>query len=247
MPRTEVTIDTEDGSCAATLHTPAGDGGWPAVILYADAGGVRDTFDAMADQLAGLGYAVLLPNIYYRVGSYEPFDLATAFSDPGERERVTKLAASLTGDMVVRDGAAFLDFLAGRDEVTGSGVGTTGYCMGGRLSLIVAGNYPDRVAAAASFHGGNLADPADEHSPYKLADRIRGTVYVAAAANDAFFPPEQYERLERAFNTAGVRHTMQTYPAAHGFAVPDNPTYDAAAADRHWTALADLYGAALHA
>ncbi|HWN36247.1 MAG TPA: dienelactone hydrolase family protein, partial [Pseudonocardia sp.] len=154
---------------------------------------------------------------------------------------------SLTGDMVVRDGAAFLDFLAGRDEVTGSGVGTTGYCMGGRLSLIVAGNYPDRVAAAASFHGGNLADPADEHSPYKLADQIRGTVYVAAAENDAFFPPEQYERLERAFNTAGVRHTMQTYPAAHGFAVPDNPTYDAAAADRHWTALADLYGAALHA
>jgi carboxymethylenebutenolidase len=246
MPRTDVTITTQDGSCAATLHTPAGDGGWPPVILYADAGGVRDTFDTMADRLAGLGYAVLLPNVYYRVGEYKPFDMATAFSDADERERVMALAAGLTGDMVVRDGAAFLDFLTGRDEVTGGGVGTTGYCMGGRISLIMAGNYPDRVAAAASFHGGRLADPDDEHSPYLLADRIRATVHVAAAENDASFPPEQYERLARAFTTAGVRHTMQTYPAAHGFAVPDNPTFDAAAAERHWTALTDLYGAALH-
>ncbi|HEX4357878.1 MAG TPA: dienelactone hydrolase family protein [Pseudonocardia sp.] len=247
MPRTEVTIATQDGSCAATLHTPAGDGGWPAVILYPDAGGVRDTFDAMADRLAGLGYAVLLPDVYYRVGGFAPFEMATAFSDPGERERVMKLAASLTGDMVVRDGAVFLEFLAGRDEVTGSGVGTTGYCMGGRISLIMAGNYPDRVAAAASFHGGRLADPEDEHSPYLLADRIRGTLHVAAAENDASFPPEQYNRLEEALRTAGVRHTMQTYPAAHGFAVADNPTYDRSAADRHWTALADLYAATLHA
>ncbi|HEX4246964.1 MAG TPA: dienelactone hydrolase family protein [Pseudonocardia sp.] len=247
MPRTEVTIDTEDGSCAATLHTPAGDGGWPAVILYADAGGVRDTFYAMADRLAGLGYAVLLPNFYYRVGEYEPFDVATAFGDPAERERLMKLSASLTGEMAVRDGAAYLEFLAGRSEVTGTGVGTTGYCMGGRLSLITAGSYPDRVAAAASFHGGRLADPEDTHSPYLFADRIRATVHVAAAENDASFPPEQYERLEHALTTAGVRHTMATYAAAHGFAVPDNPTYDRAAAERHWTALTDLYGAALRA
>jgi carboxymethylenebutenolidase len=113
--------------------------------------------------------------------------------------------------------------------------------MGGRISLIVAGHYPDQVAAAASFHGGRLAAVDDPDSPYLLAGRIRAAIYVPAAENDDSFPPEQYERLQRALTTAGVKHTIDTYPAAHGFAVPDNPTYDAAADERHWTALTDLY------
>jgi carboxymethylenebutenolidase len=117
----------------------------------------------------------------------------------------------------------------------------TGYCMGGRISLIVAGHYPDQVAAAASFHGGRPAAVDDPDSPYLLAGRIRAVIYVAAAENDDSFPPEQYERLQRALTTAGVKHTIDTYPAAHGFAVPDNPTYDAAADERHWTALTDVY------
>jgi carboxymethylenebutenolidase len=245
MPRTDVTIPADDGACAATLHTPADQGSWPAVILYADAGGVRETFREMADRLAGLGYAVLLPDVYYRSAGYAPFDLATVFTDPAERERLTTLAASLTTDRIVADARAFLDFLAGRPEVSGTAVGTTGYCMGGRISLIMAGRYPDRVAAAASFHGGRLAATDDPDSPYLLAGQIRATVHVAAAENDNSFPPDQYERLEQALVTAGVEHTMATYPAAHGFAVADNPTYDDAAAERHWTALADLYGAAL--
>jgi carboxymethylenebutenolidase len=241
MPRTDVTVLTEDGACTATLHTPSSRGSWPAVILYSDAGGVRETFGAMADRLAGLGYAVLLPDLYYRAGGYTPFDIATVFSDPVERERLASLAASVTAEMHVRDAGAFLDFLANHSEVSGTGVGTTGYCMGGRISLIVAGHYPDQVAAAASFHGGRLAAEDDPDSPYLLAGRIRAAVHVAAAENDSSFPPEQYERLQQAFTTAGVKHTIDIYPAAHGFAVPDSPTYDAAADERHWAALTDLY------
>src|SRR5882672_6265191 len=102
MPRTDVTVRTEDGACGATLHTPSSGGSWPAVILYPDAGGVRETFGAMADRLAGLGYAVLLPDTFYRTGGYAPFDLATVFSDPAERERLMSLAASVTPEMMVR-------------------------------------------------------------------------------------------------------------------------------------------------
>jgi carboxymethylenebutenolidase len=245
VPRTDVTVPTEDGVCPATLHTPSSDGSRPAVIIYPDAGGVRETFLAMADQLADLGYTVLLPNVYYRSGEYEPFDLATVFSDPPERERLMALMGSLTGDAVVRDAGAFLEFLAGRPEVSGTGVGTTGYCMGGRISLIVAGHFPDRVAAAASFHGGRLAAEGDPDSPYLLADQIRAALYIAGAENDGSFGPDQYERLDKALTAAGVRYTLVTYPAAHGFAVPDNATYDEAAAQRHWTAMADLYAANL--
>ncbi|NUU23877.1 MAG: dienelactone hydrolase family protein [Streptomycetaceae bacterium] len=245
MPRTNVTIDTQDGSCAATLHTPA-EAGAPAVILFPDAAGVRETFAAMADRIAGLGYCVLLPDIYYRV-TYTPFDAATVFGDPDEFARLRTLAAGLDTSMTVRDTGAFLDFLATRPEVTGTAVGTTGYCMGGRMALLAAAHYPDRVAAAASFHGGRLAPDDDPDSPYLLADRMRATILIAAAENDGTFPPDQYERLKSALVNAKVRHTMETYPAAHGFAVPDNPTYDPQTAERHWTALEQLYATSLHA
>jgi carboxymethylenebutenolidase len=241
--RTAARIRTGDGECAATLHTPAGGGSHPAVILFPDAGGARETFAAMADRLAGLGYAVLLPDVYYRT-PFEPFDVATVFGDPAERERLGVLAGSVTAEMAVRDAGAFLDFLAGRPEVSGATVGTTGYCMGGRMSLLAAGHHPDRVAAAASFHGGDLAAD-DPDSPHLLADRIRATVLVAAAENDSVFPPAQHDRLRQAFADAGVPHSIETYPAAHGFAVADNPTYDPAAAERHWQALAGLYDAVL--
>ncbi len=245
MPRTKVTVPTQDGDCLATLHTPSSGGGGPAVILFSDAAGVRETFAAMADRLAEGGYAVLLPDVYYRT-EYAPFDVATVFSDPDERARLAALGRSLTAAMAVRDASAFLDFLARRPEVSGDQTGTTGYCMGGRLSLLAAAHHPGRIAAAASFHGGNLAADDDPDSPYLLAGRIRAAVHVAAAENDRVFPPEQYERLQRALADAGVRHTIETYPAAHGFAVPDNATYDAAADQRHWTALTDLYAQHLH-
>jgi carboxymethylenebutenolidase len=240
MPRTSVTVPTPDGTCSASLHTPANAGRHPAVVLHADAAGVRETFAEMADRLAALGYAVLLPDAYYRT-PFAPFDIATVFSVPEERQRLNALMASVTTESAVRDMGAYLDFLAGRAEVSGTAVGTTGYCMGGKLSLLAAAHYPWRVAAAASFHGGNLAVADDADSPHLLADRIRATVYVAAAENDKAFPADQHERLGTALAGAGVRHTLVTYPAEHGFAVADNPTYNSEADQRHWEALAGLY------
>ena len=227
----------------ATLHVPADGLPVPAAILFPDAAGPRETFRAVADRLAATGYAVLLPDVYHRLGEWRPFDAETVFSDPPERERLMTMARSVTAEMTTRDAGAFLAFLAGRPEVAGPRVGVFGYCMGGRAALLVAGRFPDRVGAAASFHGGRLADAADPDSPHRLADRVQAAVYVAAAENDATFPPEQYARLEAAYTAAGVQHTMEVYPAAHGFAVPDNGTYDAAADERHRAAL---HGAVRH-
>ena len=243
MPRIEVDLPTPDGPCHATLHVPADGLPVPAAILFPDAAGPRETFRAVADRLAATGYAVLLPDVYHRLGDWRPFDAATVFSDPPERERLMTMARSVTAEMTTRDAGAFLDVPRGPPEVAGPRVGVFGYCMGGRAALLVAGRFPDRVGAAASFHGGRLADAADPDSPHRLADRVQAAVYVAAAENDATFPPEQYARLEAAYTAAGVRHTMEVYPAAHGFAVPDNATYDAAADERHRAAL---HGALRH-
>ena len=215
------------------------------MIVFPDAGGVRETFLAMADRVAELGYVAFLPDVYYRAGGFEPFDMATAFSDESERNRLGALMGSLTNDRIISDSGAYLDFVLDRPEVTGAGVGTTGYCMGGRMSMLTAGSHPDQVAAAASFHGGRIAVADDPTSPHLLADRIRATVYVAGAQDDGSYTPEQAALLENALTAAGVAHTLEVYPAGHGFAVPDNGTFDAAAAERHWAAMADLYGKAL--
>jgi len=255
MSRTSGTVPTPDGSCPATLHLPGSADAAdapnsaeprPGVLLYPDAAGRRETFAAMGDRLADLGYAVLVPDVYYRLGDWAPFDAATVFGDPKERARLGSMASTITPDIVARDAGAYLEFLLDRPETSGEAAGVMGYCLGGWMALTTAGLVADRIAAVATFHGGQLA-PADEpNSPHLNAHRMRATVYVAAAQDDHSCPPEQLERLDDALTAAGVEHEIETYPAAHGFAVADNGTYDPAAAERHWAAVERVFGSALH-
>jgi carboxymethylenebutenolidase len=245
MRRLDVQIPAADGRSHGTLHVPDGDGPWPGVLVFPDAGGVRETFGQMGDRLAGMGYVTLIPDIYYRAGQWAPFDVATVFTDPQERARLGGLAGTLSNERVIADAGAYADFLLARPEVSGSAIGTTGYCLGGRLSLIAAGGLGQTIAAAASFHGGRLAVAGDPSSPHLSADRITSPVYVAGATDDDSFTAEQAELLESALAGASVDHTIEFYPARHGFAVPDNLTYDAEADARHWAALQRFYQAHL--
>jgi carboxymethylenebutenolidase len=242
MRHLDVRIPTPDGLGNGSLHVPDGAGPWPGVLVFPDAGGLRQTFRRMADQLAGMGYVVLVPDIFYRAGQWEPFDMATLFSDPDQRARLGRLTGELTNDRIVADASAYADFLLNRPEVAGSSIGTTGYCLGGRMSMVAAGGLGDTIAAAASFHGGRLAVADDPSSPHLAADHIAAAVYVAGAKDDNSFTAEQAESLANALADAGVVHTVEIYPAHHGFAVPDNTTYDDAAAARHWDALRRFYG-----
>jgi carboxymethylenebutenolidase len=245
MRRLDVKSPAPDGESAGTLHLPEGEGSWPGVLVFPDAGGARETMREMADHIATMGYVAMVPDIYYRAGEWEPFDVATLFTDEHERARMASLAGVLTNDRIISDSAAYADFLLAWPEISGSAIGTTGYCLGGRLSLIAACGLGNKIAAAASFHGGRLAVTDDPASPHLLADGIAATIYVAGAVEDRSFTAEQAELLERALTDAGVDHTVEFYPAHHGFAVPDNPTYDAQAEARHWAALSELYQAHL--
>ena len=236
MPTIRDTIITPGGTCPVTLSTPDGDGPWPGIVMYPDAGGVRPALQAMAQRLASLGYAVLLPDVYYRHGDWAPFDMKAVFADAAERTRLFTMMKAITPEVMAADARAFFDHLTARPEVCGDRFGTTGYCMGGRTSLVVAGRVPDRVAAAMSFHGGGLAAEDDPGSPHLLADRIQAAVYVGAAENDPSYTPEQSRTLDAALTAAGVEHAIEWYPAAHGFAVTDNAPYDRDAAEKHWRA-----------
>lgn len=241
MRRQDAEIPMPDGTSHGTLHVPDGDGPRPGVLVFPDAGGIRETFGQMGDRLADLGYVALIPDIYYRAGEWTPFDVATLFTDPRERARMSGLTRALTNEAIIADAGAYAVFLLARPEVAGSAIGTTGYCLGGRMSLIAAGGLGRTIAAAASFHGGRLAVADDPSSPHLSAGRITAAVYVAGAVKDGSFTTEQAGLLDSALTGAGVEHTVEFYPARHGFAVPDNPTYDGEAAARHWEALGRLY------
>jgi carboxymethylenebutenolidase len=245
MARIDVQIPAPDGQSNGTLHVPDGDGPWPGVVVFPDAGGARETMREVGDRLAEMGYVALVPDIFYRAGEWAPFDMATVFSDSSERTRMFGMIGELTNDRIIADSGAYADFLLARPEVSGSAIGSTGYCLGGRMSLLAAGGLGDKIGAAASFHGGRLAVADDPDSPHLAADRITATVYVAGAVEDGSFTAEQAELLDRALSDAGVDHIVEFYPAHHGFAMADNATYDPDAAARHWEALGRLYGSSL--
>ncbi len=245
MSRLDVTIKTRDGVCPASVFTPGDTAGpWPAVIFFMDGFGIRPVMREMAQRLADGGYLVLLPDLYYRIGSYPPMDPPRIVADPALREEFMKLVTSLNRDQKVSDAGAFIEFLLSRPEVRaevrGERIAATGYCMGGNVSLTAAGAFPGRFAAVASFHGSNLATDQPD-SPHRFVKNISGRVYVAGAVEDKSFTDEQKDRLEQALSDAGVEHLIETYPGArHGFAVPDHPMSDPASAERHWNALFGL-------
>ena len=239
MPNEQVRIRTRDGDCPCHVMTPAGVGPWPPVIFYMDAGGIRPAVIAMAQRLADNGYAVLLPDIFYRYGAYGPLVPKDLFA--GDWRAVLGPMMATTGnDKAAEDTGAFLAYLDTRGDIAGSQVAAVGFCMGGGMALAAAGTYPDRFAAVASFHGGNLATDAPT-SPHLLAPKLRAELYIAAAENDGSYPPEMARRLETALAENSVRYSTETYPAAHGWMKPDFPVYDHDAAERGWTAMLALF------
>jgi carboxymethylenebutenolidase len=237
MTHSVVTIDTRDGRCEAHVFTPAGTGPWPAVIMYMDGLGIRPAMIELGERLAAHGYFVLLPDLFYRSGTNASIDATTFHGDVPKRNAwMSKYMAPVTTDAVREDTRAFLAFLDGRADVKGPKIGTTGYCMGGRLSFAMAGCFPERIAAAASYHGGRLATDAPD-SPHLLVPQMKGRIYVAGAIEDASFPDEMKARVEAALTAAHVDHEVVTYPAKHGWVPSDTPVHDPAMAERHWRTL----------
>jgi carboxymethylenebutenolidase len=238
-------IKTRDGVCPSYVYRPAAGAPWPAVLVYMDGLAIRPAMLELGERLSTYGYFVLLPDLYYRAGPYEPMDPKAIFSDPEKRKVLfEKFLSTATPANIMSDTRAFLDFIATQPDVRPGRIGTTGYCMGGLMSLTAAGTYPERIAATASYHGGRLATDAPD-SPHLLAPKIRSRVYIAGAIQDESFPDDMKARLDRALSAAGVDYRIETYSARHGWVFRDTPVYDADAAERHWRSLTALFDATL--
>ena len=242
MAREDLSIQAPDGACRTSVFTPTkGAGPWPGVIFFMDGVGIRPVLQSMAQRLADAGFVVLLPDLFYRAGEYDPIDVGALFASPDGRKALTPFIGATDNHRAARDAESFLDHLQDRSDVSGTKVGTTGYCMGGGISLTVAATAANRIGAAASFHGGSLATDS-EMSPHLLVDQIQGRVYIGAADNDGSYPPAMAARLIEALMAAHVDHRHDLYVgAAHGWTMSDFPVYHEEAAGRHWHALTALF------
>lgn len=246
MSHTELQIETADGRCPTHVYHPSGSGPWPGVIMYMDGIGMRPALMEIAERIANSGYYVLLPNLFYRV-DFDASNGMKVFTDPDLRkDLMTRVMPSASAANVMRDTETLFAHLAAQRAVKDAPIGVTGYCMGGRLAVYAAGYFGDRIAAAASYHGGGLATDAPD-SPHRLAPHMTARVYVAGAIKDPNFDDAQKARLEQALTDADVAHTIETYNAMHGFVPRDTPVHDEVATAKHWETLLALFAAELKA
>jgi carboxymethylenebutenolidase len=244
MGKQDIRIETADGVADATLVMPSGAAPTAGVILYMDAFGVRPAMEVIAERIAADGCAVLVPDLLYRAGRFGPYDAKTAFKDEAIGKFIRASMAATTQAMTQADTAAFIEALTSRG-VTGP-IGTTGYCMGGARAINAAAAHPDRIVAAASFHGGNLANDAPDN-PQNNAAKIKARVYVACAGIDGSFPPEQSAKLAEAFRVAEIDYAIENYIGmAHGWCVPDHTVFNEKGSERHFARLKTLFAETLN-
>lgn len=241
MIEEKVEIRTSDGVVDATLVHP--DGANPGVIVLTDIWAVRPAYVDLAKRIAEHGFAVLLPNIFYRSGK-PPFFDNFDFQDPRTRARTGEITAPLTPDVMERDGAAYVDFLASQPSVSSGPMGVVGFCYSGQFALRIAAARPDRIGAAASFHGGGLYKEEDT-SPHRVLPRVKARLYFGHATNDNSMTAGQIEMFESALEKWGGDFASETYNARHGWMIPGREMFDPRSAERGFEKLIELFDSAL--
>ena len=252
VTETDVEIKTADGTCDAAFIHPAA-GSYPGVLIWTDAFGLRPAFREMGKRLAAEGYAVLVPNPYYRTTKAPGVSKDMNFQDPGDRAKLMAVMGTVTAPGAAeRDAVAYIAFLDAQPAVRkASKIGTNGYCMGGPLTMRTAAAVPDRVGAGGSFHGGGLVTDKPE-SPHLLVPKIKARYYFGIAESDDKTQPDAKDKLKAAFAAANKQATIEVYEGSiHGWCVPDmpardgTPIYNQPLAERAWSNLLSLYKTSL--
>jgi carboxymethylenebutenolidase len=238
----DIDVTTPDGVADCYFVHPSS-GSHPGVLIWPDAFGLRPAKRQMADRLAESGYSVLVVNQYYRT-QRAPVVNTTNFAEV--RDILGPLMGSLNADTQTRDATAFISFLDTQPTVDRNRkIGTMGYCMGGPFTMRTAAAVPDRVGAAASFHGGGLVTD-QANSPHLLVPQMKAQYLFAIAANDDENQPEAKNVLRDSFAQARLQAEIEVYAGAmHGWCPPDSTVYDEAQAERAWSRLLALFENAL--
>jgi carboxymethylenebutenolidase len=220
----QVQVKTPDGVMPAYLAEPTAPGRHPAVIVVMEAFGLNHNIEEISRRIAGEGYVALAPDVYYRWPDNKArYD---------ELPKAIGLMQKLDDKKIVADVGAALDFLAARPNVNAAKTGITGFCMGGRISFLVAEELPDRIAASAPFYGGGIAGLLGK------ADRIKAPLQLFFGDRDAFIPQDQVKAIDAKLRELKKSYKLENYAGAdHGFFCNERASYNEKAASDAWTKL----------
>lgn len=245
MIEKEIEIRTADGTADGFLYQAGDTVRHPGVIHLTDIGGIRPSHREMARRVAAIGYTVLLPNVFYRTGRPPMFDFIPKMGEERTMKRFGELAAALTPQAMERDVANYVDFLGADSSVSAGAMGVVGYCFTGGMAMRTAAVKPEKIAAAASFHGGGLFTDAPT-SPHLVLPRVKAQLYFGHATNDTSMPKEAIEKLDRALAAWGGKYESEVYEGAHhGWTTSDAPVYNQPQADRAFKKLTELFARTL--
>lgn len=246
MIEKDLQIPMPDGMADAVLFSPESSAPLPGVLHLPDIASIREAHRDMARRLASQGYAVLLPNPFYRTARPPVWDFPRKMGEPRTMHRMAELTGPLTPEARNQDMAVYVEFLTSLQTVRTGSVGVVGYCIGGSMALRAAAASPHKVVAAASFHGGNLYSANDPDSPHRLLPKVTARLYFGHAVEDKNMTAEDITHFERALATWGGKFESETYAgASHGWTVPDNPVFNATQAERAFGKLTELLGQTL--
>lgn len=238
----DVDVPMASGVADSALFYPEGRGRWPAVLVWTDILGLRPVFREMGQRLAAEGYVVLVPNPFYRNAKAPVVDGSFDFSKPEDRAKVMPMAAALTADANINDAKSYVAFLDAQPQTDRKKkMGVQGYCMGGPLTFRTAATAPERVGAAATFHGGGLVTDKPD-SPHLLIPKMTAEMLCAVADNDDKRDPAAKDKLKEAFAGAHLKAKVEVYEGCnHGWTVRGSQVYNEAGAERAWAELTALY------
>ncbi len=227
-----IVIPTDGGEMPAHMWMPRGGKG-PGIVLMQEIFGVSSYIERRARHLADLGYVVLAPEIYWRLGqgATEPIE------GPGALEEGVARSGAVDWEAAVRDGAAAVRALRSQEEVTG-GVGLVGFCFGGGLAFAVAAALEAQadgqpVDALVSYYGSALPGIVD-HA------RVAAPSLHHFGLADDFIPVETVRHIEEVLTRQTETIFVTHEGANHAFDNDDQPWFHAQASEVAWSRTAEF-------
>lgn len=243
-----VAIPTQSGRMETFITHPEEGGPFPAVIIYMDFWGIREELFDIARRVGTVGYYCMVPDLYYRQGRVRnewrnaKNEMISMHRLDHERQRLALIPLEkLSNAMVIDDTGALLEFINHGEPVRAGGIGSIGYCMGGRHVLCAAGAYPGLFIAGASLHGTMLISDRED-SPHRQAHRFRGELYCGFAEHDPHAPPEMIQAFCDLLVRCPVKYRHELHLGAeHGYALPNRDIHDQRAANRDWELIFAMF------
>jgi carboxymethylenebutenolidase len=220
-----VPLATPKGEVRSYQVQPSGPGPFPGVVLVQEWWGLNHQIETVADRLAALGYAVIVPDLYHGHVA-------------NDAEKAHELSRGLTDESALNDLGAAVTNLRNSPTVGGRPVGIMGFCMGGRLSLLTALSGPP-LNACVVFYGPPITDAA-------LLQKLPCPLLASFGAEDEGIPPEAVKGFEEALKKAGKSVDIKIYEnAGHAFMNDTRPSYRPEAAKDAWERVENFLAANL--